>query len=97
MTRRLIWAGCGRHAEQMLLLARLWKALGIRGVELHVNSIGDAADRKAHRGKLIDYFERHAALLDDDARRRLHAGGARPARASGARSRWDRSWPAGSG
>jgi|SRR5688572_29985314 len=58
-------------AEQIVMLARLWKALGLRGVELHVNSIADAADRKAHREKLVAYFERHAALLDEDAQRRL--------------------------
>jgi histidyl-tRNA synthetase len=49
-------------AEQIVLLARLWKRLGIADVELHVNSIGDAADRKAHREKLIAYFEKHAAV-----------------------------------
>jgi histidyl-tRNA synthetase len=38
-----------------------------------VNSIADADDRKAHREKLIAYFERHAAILDEDAKRRLHA------------------------
>ena len=59
-------------AEQILMLARLWKALGIDAVELHLNSIGDAADRKEHRGKLIAYFEKHAATLDEDATRRLH-------------------------
>ncbi len=59
-------------AEQIAMLARLWKALAIPGVELHINSIGDAADRKAHRAKLVEYFEKHAALLDEDARRRLH-------------------------
>jgi histidyl-tRNA synthetase len=59
-------------AEQIVMLARLWKALGIPGVELHVNSIGDAADRKAHREKLVAYFEKHAGVLDEDARRRLH-------------------------
>src|SRR5688572_13348029 len=59
-------------AEQIVMLARLWKALGISGVELHVNSIGDAADRKVHREKLVAYFERHAGLLDEDAKRRLH-------------------------
>ena len=60
-------------AEQIVLLARLWKTLGLRDCELHVNSIGDASDRKAHREKLVAHFERHAALLDADARRRLHA------------------------
>jgi histidyl-tRNA synthetase len=59
-------------AEQIVMLARLWKALGIRGVELHVNSIGDAADRTAHREKLVAYFEQHGDLLDEDAKRRLH-------------------------
>jgi len=58
-------------AEQIVMLARLWKALGLDNVELHINSIGDAGDRKTHREKLIAYFERHAALLDEDARRRL--------------------------
>jgi histidyl-tRNA synthetase len=60
-------------AEQIVMLARLWKSLGIPGVELHVNSIGDAADRKAHREKLVAHFEKHAGLLDEDAKRRLHA------------------------
>ena len=59
-------------AEQMVMLVRLWKALGLRGIELHINSIGDAADRKAHREKLIAHFERHRDVLDEDARRRLH-------------------------
>ena len=60
-------------AEQIAMLARLWKALGIGPIELHVNSIGDAADRQAHREKLIAYFTRHAELLDEDAKRRLHS------------------------
>jgi histidyl-tRNA synthetase len=59
-------------AEQMAMLARLWKTLGLRGVELHINSIGDAADRKAHREKLVAYFEQHQEILDEDAKRRLH-------------------------
>ena len=60
-------------AEQIVMLARLWKALGIGPIQLHVNSIGDAADRQAHRDKLIAYFSRHEALLDEDAKRRLHS------------------------
>jgi histidyl-tRNA synthetase len=60
-------------AEQIVMLARLWKELGIDGVELHINSIADAADRRVHREKLIAYFEQHAELLDEDAKRRLHA------------------------
>jgi histidyl-tRNA synthetase len=60
-------------AEQIVMLARLWKALGIGPIQLHVNSIGDAADRQAHREKLVAYFTKHAGLLDEDARRRLHS------------------------
>ncbi len=59
-------------AEQIVMLARLWKELGIAGVELHINSIADADDRRAHRKLLIEHFERHAELLDEDAKRRLH-------------------------
>jgi histidyl-tRNA synthetase len=58
-------------AEQIVMLARLWQKVGIRNVELHINSIGDAADRKAHRAKLVAYFEKHRAQLDEDSQRRL--------------------------
>ncbi len=58
-------------AEQIVMLARLWETLGIPNVELHVNSIGDADERRAHRAKLVAYFESHASQLDDDSRRRL--------------------------
>jgi histidyl-tRNA synthetase len=59
-------------AEQIVLLARLWQALGIRDVELQINSIGDADERAQYRETLIAYFEQHAELLDEDAKRRLH-------------------------
>jgi histidyl-tRNA synthetase len=68
------FAGPDVDAEQMVMLARLWKALGIaEGITLAINSIGDPPERHAHRALLIEHFERHAAILDDDARRRLHA------------------------
>ena len=59
-------------AEQILLLARLWKALDIKDVELHINSIGDPEDRLKYRAELIRYFEVHQDVLDEDAKRRLH-------------------------
>jgi histidyl-tRNA synthetase len=58
-------------AEQIVMLARLWKSLGVRNAELQVNSIGDAADRKVHREKLVAYFRKHEELLDEDSLRRL--------------------------
>lgn len=60
-------------AEQIILLARLWKALDIVDVELQLNSIGDSEERVAYRQVLIQYFEQHADLLDEDAKRRLHS------------------------
>lgn len=60
-------------AEQIILLARLWRALGIADVELQLNSIGDAEERAEFRKTLIAYFEQHAELLDEDAKRRLHS------------------------
>ena len=60
-------------AEQIVLLARLWRELGINDVELQINSIGDAHERAAYRDVLIAYFEQHLAALDEDAKRRLHS------------------------
>ena len=59
-------------AEQIVMLARLWRELGIADLELQINSIGDADERLAYRKTLITYFEQHADLLDEDAIRRLH-------------------------
>lgn len=59
-------------AELILLADSLWRELGLTGVRLELNSLGEPHERKAHREALIHYLEQHAALLDEDARRRLH-------------------------
>lgn len=59
-------------AEQIVLLARLWRELGIEDVELQLNTIGDAEERASYRQHLIAYFEQHIDVLDEDAKRRLH-------------------------
>ena len=59
-------------AEQILLLKRLWKNLGLNNIELQLNTIGDPSDRKLYRKALIDYFEKNKSMLDDDAQRRLY-------------------------
>jgi histidyl-tRNA synthetase len=57
----------------MVMLARLWRELGLAdGIRLEINSIGDAAERRAHRAALVDHFTQHQDALDDEARRRLH-------------------------
>jgi histidyl-tRNA synthetase len=60
------------EAEQIIMLARLWKRLGLKDVALHINSIGDAPERLAHREQLIAHFEAHMDVLDEEAKRRLH-------------------------
>jgi len=69
------FAGPDVDAEQILMVRRLWHELGLlegRHVRLEINSLGQPAERAAHRAALIAHFERHADALDDDARRRLH-------------------------
>ncbi len=63
-------------AEQILLTRTLLRELGLQEgehVRLEINSLGQPAERNAHRAALIAYFEGHANLLDEDARRRLHS------------------------
>jgi histidyl-tRNA synthetase len=56
-----------------MLCQRLWDDLGLEGIRLEINSIGDAEERKRHRDDLIAYFEAHRELLDADAQRRLYS------------------------
>ncbi len=66
------FAGPDVDAEQIVMLARLWKRLGFKDVVLHINSIGDVDARKMHRAALVTYFEAHADQLDEDGKRRLY-------------------------
>ena len=63
-------------AEQILMCRALCRDLGLvegRDVRLEINSLGQPAERMAHRAALIAHFEAHAGVLDDDAKRRLHS------------------------
>ena len=63
-------------AELILMLRALWRELGLREGEhvvLELNSLGQSAERKAHREALVAHFEAHVDKLDADARRRLHS------------------------
>ena len=59
-------------AEMILMGARLWNDLGLDGIELQINSLGQPEERALHRAALITYFEENAESLDEDAKRRLH-------------------------
>jgi histidyl-tRNA synthetase len=60
-------------AEIICLLHDLWKELGLKNIELHINNIGDPEERSGYRKELIQYFDQHKDLLDEDANRRLHS------------------------
>src|SRR6476620_7060339 len=68
-------AGPDVDAEQILMCRALLRDLGLTigsDVRLELNSLGQPAERSAHRAALIAYLEQHAAMLDEDSRRRLH-------------------------
>jgi histidyl-tRNA synthetase len=60
-------------AELILMACALWDEIGLTDVRLELNSLGQPNERLQHRKALIAYFEEHAAVLDEDARRRLHS------------------------
>ncbi|MDH5207129.1 MAG: histidine--tRNA ligase [Burkholderiaceae bacterium] len=66
------FAGPDIDAEHIVMLARLWKILGVGPVRLEINCLGQADERARHRAELITYFESHRDALDEDAQRRLH-------------------------
>ncbi|WP_241054333.1 histidine--tRNA ligase [Achromobacter xylosoxidans] len=66
------FAGPDVDAELIVMLARLWKLLGLTDVRLELNSLGQPAERAAHRAALIAHLEKHSDILDEDGKRRLY-------------------------
>ncbi|MFK7831381.1 MAG: histidine--tRNA ligase [Congregibacter sp.] len=59
-------------AELIILLARLWRLLGIADhVRLELNSIGSPEARAAYRDALVAFLLPHRDALDEDSQRRL--------------------------
>ena len=59
--------------EHMVMGASLWKRLGLDGLRLEINTLGNAASRSRYRTRLIAYLEKHSKVLDAAARRRLQS------------------------
>jgi histidyl-tRNA synthetase len=66
------FAGPDTDAEIIMMCQRLWDDLGLTGIRLELNSLGQADERAAHRKQLIAYLEQHVDILDDEAKRRMH-------------------------
>ncbi len=57
--------------ELLVLADQLLRELGIEGVTLQLNTLGDAETRDAWRQALVDHFEAHRADLSEDSLTRL--------------------------
>lgn len=67
------FAGPDVDAELIMMACDLWSRLGLTGVRLEINSLGQPAERLQHRQALIAYLSAHQDQLDEEARRRLHS------------------------
>ena len=59
--------------EQILITARIWKELGLEGLELQLNTLGTAEERSRYRDELVVYFKARYDELDEDSKRRLQS------------------------
>ncbi|WP_455218707.1 histidine--tRNA ligase [Kaarinaea lacus] len=60
-------------AELIMMSARIWKQLGLKELELQINSLGSVESRRVYRDILVEYFSKHQSALDEDSQRRLHS------------------------
>ncbi len=56
--------------EVILQTARLWRALGLDGLRLEINTLGSAQERIAYRDELVRYLESQRDRLDEESRNR---------------------------
>ena len=59
------------EAELILMTRRLWKAIGLSGLSLELNSLGSRDIQARYRARLVEYFSAHAPALDTDSLRRI--------------------------
>lgn len=65
-------AGPDIDAELICMAYDIFKALGVhQHITLEINTLGITSERQAHRQHLINYFEQHLSLLDQDSLNRL--------------------------
>jgi histidyl-tRNA synthetase len=60
-----------QDAEAIDLLIQVYKRLGIKGLKVHINSVGDAASRQAYREALLAYLRPFATQLSAESQVRL--------------------------
>ncbi len=58
--------------EVIAMADSYFRQLGVSGISLHLNTLGDLESRKAYREALIDYLTPFESKLSQDSQRRLH-------------------------
>lgn len=58
-------------AEIISIPVNLYKLLGLKGIKVNINTLGDRASRENYRGALIKYFEPHLDELCEDCKERF--------------------------
>jgi histidyl-tRNA synthetase len=58
-------------AEAIAIAWDLLSALGVGGLSLELNSLGDPSDRAAYRSTLVDWLQQRQEQLDADSRERI--------------------------
>ena len=58
-------------AELIIMVARIWRLLGITNMKLEINTVGTPGSRADYRKALVEYFSKYESELDQDSRVRL--------------------------
>lgn len=59
-------------AEIISIPVHFYRLLGLKGIKVNINSLGDSESRSAYREALIQYFEPYLDMLCDDCKARFH-------------------------
>jgi histidyl-tRNA synthetase len=57
------FSSANAESELILMLNQLWKILGISGIKLHINCLGNEEDRILYKAKLQEYFSENLLML----------------------------------
>ncbi|MCG8428953.1 MAG: histidine--tRNA ligase [Chromatiales bacterium] len=66
-------AGPDVDIEIILLTRRFWRQLGLKDLELQINTLGTSEERAVYREQLVRYLTEHKDKLDEDSLRRLES------------------------
>lgn len=63
--------GADADAEIIALGTQIWSLLGLQGLRLEINTLGDAQERSVYRDHLQSFLRDHRADLDDETNERV--------------------------